>query len=81
MAVAGKEDMRNNVLDWIAISLLIIGGINWGLVGLFDFDLVRVLFAESLFANVIYVSIGVAALYMLVSALVKAGEISYRENA
>lgn len=72
--------MRNNILDWIAISLLIIGGINWGLVGLFDFDLVRALFADSLFSNIIYISIGIAALYMLVSALVKAGEVS-RENA
>lgn len=37
---------RYNALDWIALVLLIVGGINWGLVGLFDFDLVAALFGE-----------------------------------
>lgn len=54
------------VLNVIALTLLIIGGINWGLVGLFDLDLVAELFgADSVLSNAIYVAVGVAALYSL----------------
>jgi len=50
----------------IAFVLLLIGGINWGLVGLFDLDLVEYLFgAGTIFARVIYILIGIAAVMKL----------------
>lgn len=56
---------RLNVLDWIAVVLVIIGGINWGLVGLFTFDLVAAIFGEmSGFSRLIYILVGIAAIYV-----------------
>ena len=50
--------------DLIATVLLIVGGLNWGLVGAFDFDLVAALLGDmTLPARVVYVLVGVAALY------------------
>lgn len=56
------------VLNSIALFLLVIGGLNWGLVGLFHFDLVAALFGGSLgprsgFSNLVYILVGLAALY------------------
>lgn len=57
---------RFNALDWIAQLLLIIGGINWGLVGLFNLDLVASIFGEgSTITRVVYILVGVAALWGL----------------
>jgi hypothetical protein len=55
-----------NTLDWIAMVLLIVGGLNWGLVGLFNFDLVAALFGtQSAFSRVVYVLVGLSALYSI----------------
>ena len=51
-------------LNAIALILIIVGGINWGLVGLFDFNLVSALFGvESWFTNLVYILVGLAAIY------------------
>lgn len=69
-----------NVLDWLAIILTIIGGINWGLVGLFGFDLVASLFGMmTVLSRVIYVVVGLAALYMVALAPKFAGRSSEME--
>jgi uncharacterized membrane protein YuzA (DUF378 family) len=53
-----------NILDWLAIILLIVGGLNWGLVGLFGVDIVSTLFGPgSMISRVIYVAVGVAAIW------------------
>lgn len=53
-------------LHWIALILLIVGGLNWLLVGLFQFDLVAALFGEmSAFSRLVYVLVGIAAIYTL----------------
>ncbi|XBQ16145.1 MAG: DUF378 domain-containing protein [Oceanicaulis sp.] len=53
-------------LNAIALILVIIGGINWGLVGLFDFNLVAAIFGtESWFTNLVYILVGIAALYSI----------------
>jgi len=57
---------RMNALDWLSLALVIIGGLNWGLVGAFEFDLVAAIFGEmSLLSRIIYILVGLAALYML----------------
>jgi len=49
----------------IAIWLLIIGGLNWGLVGLLDLDLVAMIFGEmTLLARIVYILVGVSAVYV-----------------
>ena len=55
------------VLDKIALTLLIIGGLNWGSVGLFQFDLVAWLFGGSdmLPSRIVYSVIGVAGLWCI----------------
>ena len=51
----------------VVLLLIIVGGLNWGLVGAFDFNLVDSLFGEgSALARVVYVLVGLAALYKLV---------------
>ncbi|MBQ3008770.1 MAG: DUF378 domain-containing protein [Oscillospiraceae bacterium] len=52
------------MLNKIALALLIVGGINWGLVGLLSFDLVAFLFGSqaSLLARAVYTIIGICAL-------------------
>ena len=53
-------------LDYIVLVLTIIGTINLGLVGLLNFDLVRVLFGDmTLLSRIIYVIIGISGLYSL----------------
>lgn len=65
---------KMNTLDWIAIVLVIIGGLNWGLVGFFQYDLVAKIFGDmSTVARVVYDLVGLAALYMLVMAFMKSG--------
>jgi hypothetical protein len=55
-----------NALDWIALVLLIIGGVNWGLVGLFEFDLVAAIFGSMVMVSRgIYSLVGLAALYTI----------------
>ena len=56
----------NKVLMWIAWILVIIGGLNWGLVGFFNFDLVATLFGTmSTVSRVIYDLVGIAAIVMI----------------
>ena len=52
-------------LDWTALILVIIGGLNWGLVGLFNVDIVATIFGATIIADIVYVLIGLAALYLL----------------
>jgi hypothetical protein len=54
------------VINKITLLLLIVGGLNWGLVGLFDFDLVAALFGEmSLLSRIVYIVVGASALAQL----------------
>lgn len=53
--------------NWVALILLIVGGLNWGLVGLFQFDLIAAIFGEmSVLSRIIYVIVGLAAIYAAV---------------
>ena len=55
------------ILDKIALALLIIGGLNWGLVGLFGFDLVAFLLGGSaaLLARAVYTLVGLSAVWCI----------------
>lgn len=54
-----------NGLDWIAVILTIVGGLNWGLVGFFNFNLVTTLLdGMPGIVNIVYDLVGLAALYL-----------------
>ena len=55
------------MLDKIALALVIIGGINWGLIGLFGFDLVGWLFGGqgAIVSRIIFTIVGIAALWCI----------------
>ena len=58
--------MHNKVLDCIALTLTIIGAVNWGLIGFFQLDLVAWLFGNlSWISRIIYALVGLCGLYML----------------
>jgi len=55
-----------NSFDWIAILLLTIGGLNWGLVEAFNFDLVATIFGDiSALSRIVYTIVGISAIYVL----------------
>ena len=55
------------MLDKIALTLLIIGGLNWGCVGIFRFDLVAWLFGGQvgIVSRIIYILVGLAAIWCI----------------
>lgn len=53
-------------LDYIALILVVIGAVNWGLIGFFNFDLVKAIFGNmTLVSRIIYALVGVSGLYAL----------------
>lgn len=66
MDESNKEKAKKDEISWIAFILLIIGGLNWGLVGLIKLDLVANIFGEgTTLSRIIYLLVGVSAIYML----------------
>lgn len=61
----GRENM--NVIDKIALTLVVIGGINWGSVGLFQYDLVGALFGgmSGVVSRIIFTLVGISALWCI----------------
>jgi hypothetical protein len=55
------------VLNTITLLLVIVGGINWGLVGLFGFDLVAAIFGQmSALSRIVYTLVGISALWQII---------------
>lgn len=58
--------MHNKVFDCIALTLTIIGAVNWGLIGFFSFDLVAFIFGNmSWISRIIYALVGLSGLYLI----------------
>ena len=54
------------IINTIALILVIVGGLNWGLIGLFNFNLVDFLFgAGSILSRVVYSLVGIASLWCI----------------
>jgi len=65
---------KMGVLGWIAFILVIIGALNWGLVGFFSYDLVKAIFGDmTTVSRIIYALVGVAGLGMLIGAMAGGG--------
>ena len=53
-------------LDYVVLALVIIGAINWGLIGFLQFDLVRMLFGDmTILSRIIYAVVGLSGLYAI----------------
>lgn len=58
--------MNSRGLDYTAITIAIIGAVNWGLIGIFKFDLVAFLFGNlSWLSRIIYIIVGICGLYLI----------------
>ena len=59
--------MRTRNYDWIALTAIIVGAVNWGLIGFFQFDLLSALFGgvSGAISRTIYAIVGIAGLYCL----------------
>ncbi len=54
-------------INLVTLLLVIVGGLNWGLIGLFDFDLVAALFGEmSALSRIVYILVGASAVWQLI---------------
>ena len=59
--------VKMNALGWVCMILVLIGALNWGLVGLFDFDLVGTIFGDmTALSRIVYTVVGIAAVVMIV---------------
>lgn len=62
----GKISMGNKYIDGTALTITIIGALNWGLIGLFKFDLVAFLFGDmSWISRIVYTLVGLCGLYLI----------------
>ena len=54
-----------SAVDWIVLALVIVGAVNWGLVGLFDIDIVATLFGPMSFVSrLVYAIVGISGVYL-----------------
>jgi len=72
---AGATPRSATALDWIAMVILIVGGVNWGLVGLMNIDLVATLFGEmTVAARAVYAAVGISGLYAIYMMMRMSGD-------
>ena len=65
---SGKENIMR-ALKIISYILVIIGALNWGLVGLFNIDLVALIFGEmTILARIVYILVGISAIISLITS-------------
>lgn len=63
--------MKMNTWDWIAWILVVVGALNWGLVGIFGYNLVSAIFGVGMITQWIYILVGLGGLYFLWMAFTK----------
>lgn len=62
------------IANWIAFIIILIGALNWGLLGIFGFNLVTFICMGSLmFSRVIYILVLIAAIWLIISAAMSGG--------
>jgi uncharacterized membrane protein YuzA (DUF378 family) len=57
-----------STIGWVALVLVIVGALNWGLVGFFDYDLVKGILGDGSAARVIFSIVGLAGLWVIYEA-------------
>jgi uncharacterized protein len=66
--------MKMSPVSWIVFILTIVGGLNWGLIGAFNFNLVSAILGDGIVAKVVYIIVGLAALWLLVDGIMKSSK-------
>lgn len=62
----GGKTMNTKILDNILLAVIIVGAVNWGLIGFFRFDLIAFLFGNmSWLSRVIYALVGISGIYLI----------------
>ena len=70
-------------LDCVAYALMILGALNWGLIGFFGFNLVAAIFGEmTVVARIVYAIVGLAAIYDLLAipSMVRRWEVHFHKH-
>ena len=67
--------MKN--LDLITLILVIVGALNWGLVGAFQFNLVTAIFGVGAISNIVFILVGLSGVYQLVRLFSAPRQLSY----
>lgn len=69
--------MKNfNAFDWTALAVLLVGGINWGLIGAFNIDVVSYLLGEmTVLTRLVFGLVGLSALYIAFSVAMSTSEL------
>ncbi len=62
---------KMNALEWIFFILTVVGGLNWGLIGLFDFNLVAELFSSDSLQRLVYSLVGFATIGLVVTVMTR----------
>jgi len=57
--------MKMNWFDWVTYVLLVVGGLNWGLVGFFDWNLVTTIFGFGTLTSIVYDAVGLSTLWVI----------------
>lgn len=66
---------KMGTIGWIAFVLVVIGALNWGLVGFFEYDLVKAIFGDmTTLSRIVYDLVGIAGLGMIIGAMSGGGE-------
>ena len=74
ITLGGEKMNVVKVFNWIAFIILLIGGLNWGLVGIFNFNLVDWIFGGYNAGSIIvYILVLASAIWLLISAIVYRG--------
>jgi uncharacterized protein len=64
--------MKNlNTVEMVAFYLMVVGAINWGLVGLLGLNLVALILGTGILAKLVYILVGVSGVYALVFSMKK----------
>lgn len=64
--------MKMNALEWLAFILVIIGALNWGLVGVLNVDLVKMVLGDmTMLTRAVYTLVGISGIYLVISATAK----------
>lgn len=63
--------MKLSTIDWVAWILVVVGALNWGLIGAANIDLVETIVGTGSLTQVVYILVGISGLYMVWMALSK----------
>ena len=66
--------------NFITLGILILGYLNWLLVGVFSWNLLTWIFGAGIFVRILYALVGLAGIWMLIQIIVRRGQLFARDN-